>query len=115
MTPKQDLCEEAGDRPVILLNPKVGDVASSSNVMSIRGRAERMAVWESFKIVYAFRLLYKKPYFYPIYGALRYTYGSSWDIYKREGKMKTEKYTYLRSFFEEPGPEQITNSLFPKQ
>ena len=48
--------------------------------MGVRGRKERMAFSKSFAPAYHFRLLYSSGTFFPIRGALRYTYGSSWDV-----------------------------------
>jgi len=57
---------------VVLINPLLQDRQSSSGVMGVRGRAERLAFAESFAEIYHFRLLYSGTTFmYPILGALR--------------------------------------------
>ena len=60
----------ARGRPVLLLNPSLGDRPSSNNVMQIRGRAERRAVMDSFRDIFVLRLLYPSSggYMYPIRG-----------------------------------------------
>jgi Domain of unknown function (DUF1995) len=65
-----DLCVSARGRPVLLLNPSLGDRPSSNNVMQIRGRAERRAVMQSFKDIFVMRLLYPSSggYMFPIGG-----------------------------------------------
>ncbi len=104
----QAMEEAAGDRPMIMINPKLEDVQSAGNVMSIRGRGERREYAEAWKTVYHFRLLYKKPYFFPIYGALRYA-GDKWELYKRFGRMETETYELMRCYQEGmPDAAEIT-------
>ena len=39
-----EMCEAAGERPVILVNPILADRPSSSGVMGVRGRKERMDI-----------------------------------------------------------------------
>ena len=54
--------------------------------------------------MYHFRLLYKKPFFFPIYGALRYGTGGMWELYKKFGKMEQEEWKLLRTYDDgEPG------------
>ena len=55
------LCETAGPRPVLLINPRLVDIPSANNVMQVRGREERQAFVASFEEVYHFRLIYNKP------------------------------------------------------
>ena len=45
--------------------------------------------WEQ---VYHFRLLYKKPYFFPIYGALRFGTGGMWELYIDDLLVQTHVY-----------------------
>jgi hypothetical protein len=67
-----DLLEEmvlaAKGKPMILINPSLADRPSSNNMMQIRGRSERKLIAESFKDIYALRLLYPSSggYMYPI-------------------------------------------------
>jgi hypothetical protein len=60
----------AKGRPLILINPSLQDKPSSNNVMQIRGRKERKEFEDSFKDVFALRLLYPSSggYMYPIKG-----------------------------------------------
>ena len=75
-------CCCVGETPMLLVNPKLGDIQSANNVMSVRGRAEREAYKAIFKTIYHFRLLYKRPFWFPIFGAVRYSYGKEWQLYK---------------------------------
>ena len=59
--------EAVGDKPMIMINPKLDDIQSAGNVMSIRGRQERMDAVAAWREIYHFRLLYRKPYFFPIW------------------------------------------------
>lgn len=112
----QEMEEVVGDRPMIMINPKLGDLQSAGNVMSIRGRGERREYARSWEEVYHFRLLYKKPFFFPIYGALRYTGpGTKWELYKRFGKMESEEYTLQRTYAEgEPNASEITKVILKR-
>ena len=109
----QEMEQTAGDRPIIMINPKLGDIQSAGNVMSIRGRGERMEYVErAWEQVYHFRLLYKKPYFFPIYGALRFGTGGMWELYKKYGKMEAEEWKLLRTYDDgEPGAAEITKRI----
>jgi len=106
----EEMCAVAGARPIVIINPKLGDIMSSSGVMSYRGREERIQFVSTFKPIHHFRLLYKKPFFYPIYGALRMSYGGPWVVYRREGDPDSgvEEYVLAEKFPSEPDPEQIT-------
>jgi len=67
----QEMVEAAAGRPVLLINPKLGDIASSEDVMSVRGRAQRLAFERSFQTIYEWHTLYPAPSrYYPILGAL---------------------------------------------
>lgn len=108
----QQMEEKAGDRPIVLINPELTDIPSSGNVMQVRGRQERMDFVANFKDIYHFRLLYKKPYLYPIYGALRMSYGEPWTVYKRVQKSrKEEDYFPVGSFEKEPSTSDITSCI----
>jgi|Transcript_5102 adenylate kinase len=108
----------AGDRPMIMLNPKLDDIQSAGNVMSIRGRAERMESVARWRECYHFRLLYRKPYFHPIYGALRFAYyENEWEVYKRTGRGEgdvpdPEKYRLIATHDVEPTPDILTKAIW---
>lgn len=73
-------------RPVLLLNPSLGDRPSSNNVMQIRGRAERREFENSFTDIYEMRLLYPSSggYMFPIRGlVLKKDHESPWVIYSK--------------------------------
>ena len=116
----EEMMEVAGNRPMILLNPKLGDIQSAGNVMSIRGRQGRMEFANSWEEIYHFRLLYRKPFFFPIYGALRKSYSSAeeddtWELYKRFGKMDDEYYQLMEVYEKEPNPDQMTKVIWGKR
>jgi adenylate kinase len=104
-------CDAAGSRPVVLLNPRLTDIPSANNVMSVRGRAERMEWVGQFEEVYHFRLIYNKPAIFPIYGCLRHAFGGSWELYKRAGVREFETYKFCAAFDSEPGPPEITDAI----
>ena len=63
-------CEAQGTA-VILINPALEDVQSSSGVMGVRGRSERIAFAASFEEIYHFRNVYSGTTFmFPILGRL---------------------------------------------
>lgn len=103
----------AGDKPMIMINPRLDDIQSAGDVMSIRGRKERMEAVAAWKEIYHFRLLYRKPYFHPIYGALRYTYyENEWELYKREGMRENETYRLLSTYEKEPDADEMTRQIW---
>lgn len=105
--------EVVGDKPMIMINPRLDDIQSAGNVMSVRGRKERMEAVAAWKECYHFRLLYRKPYFHPIYGALRFAYyENEWELYKRTGLGETEKYELLATYDAEPDPEEMTKKIW---
>lgn len=71
---------EKRGKTLILVNPILKDVPSSGGVMGVRGRKERIAFANSFEIGYHFRLLYTTRTYFPIKGALRYSYGGQWEV-----------------------------------
>ena len=75
--------EQAGGKPLVLINPKLTDIQSSGGVMGTRGRQERLDFAASFATGYAFRLLYKGAAMHPIMGALRHEYGGPWEVRRR--------------------------------
>lgn len=103
------MVEAVGDRPLIIVNPRLKDLPSAAGVMQVQGREKRMEFAGSFFVCYNFRLLYLSGTQYPILGALRKAYPSQYEIYKRvdldSGK---EKYVLLGTFNEEPTTEEIT-------
>lgn len=105
--------EAAGARPVLLVNARLVDIPSANAVMQVRGREERMAYAASFEEVYHFRLIYNKPFHFPIYGCLRHAHGSGapWELYKRTGRGEDEAYRFAEAFDKEPDPEQITEAI----
>eukprot|EP00242_Pyramimonas_sp_CCMP2087_P014052 CAMPEP_0198210270 /NCGR_PEP_ID=MMETSP1445-20131203/20000_1 /TAXON_ID=36898 /ORGANISM="Pyramimonas sp., Strain CCMP2087" /LENGTH=348 /DNA_ID=CAMNT_0043884289 /DNA_START=102 /DNA_END=1148 /DNA_ORIENTATION=+ len=111
--PLAAMCETIGDRPVILFNPRLTDVQSAEGIMGVRGRQERLDFEATFETVYHFRLLYNKPYHFPIYGALRKSYGKEWEVYKRKSISKKEEvYTITPvTYKKEPNADQITKSI----
>lgn len=104
----QAMVTAAGERPVIIVNPRLRDLPSAAGVMQIRGREKRMEFASSFFVCYSFRLLYTSGTQYPIMGALRKAYPSQHELYKRvdldSGK---EKYLMLGTFNEEPNGQEI--------
>eukprot|EP00596_Hydrurales_sp_CCMP1899_P005921 CAMPEP_0119045992 /NCGR_PEP_ID=MMETSP1177-20130426/43738_1 /TAXON_ID=2985 /ORGANISM="Ochromonas sp, Strain CCMP1899" /LENGTH=214 /DNA_ID=CAMNT_0007018535 /DNA_START=719 /DNA_END=1360 /DNA_ORIENTATION=- len=76
-----DMCKSAKGRPIILINPKLGDQPSANDVMQIRGRAERKIIENSFQDIFTVRLLYPSNggYMYPIRGmVVKKSYHSMW-------------------------------------
>ena len=109
------MCVAAGSRPVILINPRLAEIPSANGVMGVRGRQERLDFLATFEAVYHFRLIYNKPFHFPIYGALRLAFGGPWELYKRTGSTNynvlDEAYEFRRAFAEEPTPAEITDAI----
>jgi adenylate kinase len=105
---------EAQNKPVILINPKLGDIPASGGVMGVRGRQGRQDFVATFQTCYHFRLLYLGAAMYPIMGAMRHTWGQGWEVYKRvvmPGSNPPERYELIGSFDHEPGPAVITETF----
>ncbi|GBG86181.1 hypothetical protein CBR_g41085 [Chara braunii] len=107
----------AGKRPVIIVNPRLKDMPSAAGVMQVAGRKERMEFVDSFKTCYHFRLLYLSgTNFYPILGALRYSYPGPYEVYKREDlPEKKERYLLMDTFEEEPRGDDFALALAGRQ
>ncbi|XP_010313837.1 adenylate kinase 5, chloroplastic isoform X2 [Solanum lycopersicum] len=73
------MTDAAGNRPIILVNPKLKDLPASSGIMQTMGRDKRLEYAALFEICYQFRLLYYAGTQYPIMGALRMSYPYPYD------------------------------------
>ncbi|KAM0827234.1 hypothetical protein ACQ4PT_068325 [Festuca glaucescens] len=106
------MTDAAGNRPVILVNPRLKDMPASSGVMQTMGRDMRLQYAASFETCYSFRLLFYAGTFYPIMGALRMAYPNKYEIYRRVDEPNgKEKYTLLAEFTENPTADDITNAF----
>jgi len=111
----------ARGKALILLNPLLQDRQSSSGVMGVRGRSERLAFAESFEEVYHFRLLYSGTTFsYPVLGAVRMSRpiggmeADKYVLFQRRESSGAESYEPVGCFAgREPTKEEIT-ALVPR-
>lgn len=71
---------EAKEKQMVLINPRLKDMPSHSGIMGVRGREGRLALADSFRDAYHFRLLFFSGSYYPIMGAMRYEYGGKWQV-----------------------------------
>jgi hypothetical protein len=106
----EDMVTAANGRPMILINPNLGDRPSSNNRMQIRGRAERRAFADSFLEIYEMRLLYPSSggYMFPISGLLmKQDHIAPWIVYqKSEDENGREKYEIEAAFPPYPAPNK---------
>ncbi|KAJ1257868.1 hypothetical protein BS78_10G029300 [Paspalum vaginatum] len=106
------MTDAAGDRPVILVNPRLKDMPGSSGVMQTMGRDMRLKYAASFETCYSFRLLYYAGSFYPIMGALRMAYPNKYEVYRRVDEPNgKEKYVLIAEFTDMPTPDDITSAF----
>ncbi|OEL28284.1 putative adenylate kinase 5, chloroplastic [Dichanthelium oligosanthes] len=106
------MTDAAGDRPVILVNPRLKDMPGSSGIMQTMGRDMRLKYAASFETCYSFRLLYYAGSFYPIMGALRMAYPNKYEIYRRVDEPNgKEKYVLIAEFTDKPTPDDITSAF----
>ncbi|KAL6839162.1 hypothetical protein ACP4OV_031053 [Aristida adscensionis] len=106
------MTDAAGDRPVILVNPRLKDMPASSGVMQTMGRDMRLKYAASFETCYSFRLLFYAGSFYPIMGALRMAYPNKYEIYRRVDESNgKEKYVLIAEFTEKPTADDITSAF----
>mmetsp|Transcript_2988 Transcript_2988/g.3129 ORF Transcript_2988/g.3129 Transcript_2988/m.3129 type:complete len:449 (+) Transcript_2988:231-1577(+) len=102
-----DMCKSAKGRPIILINPKLGDQPSANDVMQIRGRAERKIIENSFQDIFTVRLLYPSNggYMYPIRGmVVKKSYHSMWVAYLHSDKKSPDEYSIIGAFPPNPSP-----------
>ncbi|THU71688.1 hypothetical protein C4D60_Mb04t04130 [Musa balbisiana] len=106
------MTDAAGNRPVILVNPRLKDMPASSGIMQTMGREKRLEYAASFENCYFFRLLYYAGTQYPIMGALRMSYPHGYELYKRiDESYGKEKYKLIATFPKKPTGEEI-NAAF---
>ncbi|GMH18989.1 hypothetical protein Nepgr_020830 [Nepenthes gracilis] len=106
------MTDAAGDRPVILINPRLKDLPSSSGIMQIMGRDKRLEYAASFENCYFFRLLYYAGTQYPIMGALRMSYPFGYELYKRVDESPgKEKYVFLSRFEQKPNADEVNDAF----
>ncbi|GAB2216185.1 hypothetical protein Droror1_Dr00023955 [Drosera rotundifolia] len=106
------MTDAAGDRPVILINPRLKDLPASSGIMQAMGRDQRLVYAASFESCYFFRLLYYIGTQYPIMGAIRMSYPYPYEIYKRVDESPgKEKYIILTTFEQKPTGEEINDTF----
>ncbi|XP_043719839.1 adenylate kinase 5, chloroplastic [Telopea speciosissima] len=106
------MTDSAGNRPVILINPRLKDLPASSGIMQTMGRDKRLEYAASFQSCYTFRLLYYAGTQYPIMGALRMSYPYQYEVYKRvDESSRKEKYIILATFPENPNVDEINDAF----
>lgn len=109
------MTDAAGNRPVILVNPRLKDLPGSSGIMQTMGRDKRLEYAASFENCYSFRLLYYAGTQYPIMGALRMSYPYHYELYKRVDQPSgAEKYEILETFSEKPSSDDVNNAFLGK-
>ncbi|CAN4096604.1 unnamed protein product [Withania somnifera] len=106
------MTDAAGNRPVILVNPKLKDLPGSSGIMQTMGRDKRLEYAASFEMCYQFRLLYFAGTQYPIMGALRMSYPYPYELYKRVDESPgKEKYVSLATFAKRPNIDELNDAF----
>lgn len=106
------MTDAAGNRPVILVNPKLQDLPGSSGIMQTMGRDKRLEYASSFELCYQFRLLYYAGTQYPIMGALRMSYPYPYELYKRVDESPgKEKYVSLATFAKRPNVDEMNDAF----
>ncbi|XP_038890385.1 adenylate kinase 5, chloroplastic isoform X2 [Benincasa hispida] len=106
------MTDAAGDRPVILVNPRLKDLPGSSGIMQTMGREKRLEYAASFEICYFFRLLYYAGTQYPIMGALRMSYPYGYELYKRVDEPSgKERYIELSKYPNRPSTDDINDAF----
>ncbi|KAL6331485.1 hypothetical protein AAG906_011425 [Vitis piasezkii] len=109
------MTDAAGNRPVILVNPRLKDLPGSSGIMQTMGRDKRLEYAASFENCYFFRLLYYAGTQYPIMGAIRMSYPYRYELYKRvDESFGKEKYIILSTFSERPNIDEINDAFLGK-
>ncbi|KAG0503443.1 hypothetical protein HPP92_003515 [Vanilla planifolia] len=108
----QAMTDAAGQRPVILINPRLKDLPGSSGIMQAMGRDKRLEYASSFEDCYFFRLLYYAGTQYPIVGAMRMSYTQEYELYKRvDESFGKEKYVTIASFPVKPTLDEVNDAF----
>lgn len=108
----QAMTVTAGNRPVILINPRLKDLPGSSGIMQTMGRDKRLEYAASFENCYFFRLLYYAGTQYPIMGALRMSHPYRYELSKRVDEPSgKEKYVLIATFPEKPTIIEINDAF----
>lgn len=108
----QAMTDAAGDRPVILVNPRLKDLPASSGIMQTMGRDKRLEYAQSFENCYFFRLLYYAGTQYPIMGALRMSHPYRYELFKRiDDPSGKEKYVIIATFPQQPTVDEINDAF----
>ncbi|CBI25603.3 unnamed protein product, partial [Vitis vinifera] len=109
------MTDAAGNRPVILVNPRLKDLPGSSGIMQTMGRDKRLEYAASFENCYFFRLLYYAGTQYPIMGAIRMSYPYRYELYKRvDESFGKEKYIILSTSSARPNIDEINDAFLGK-
>lgn len=93
----EKLCEEAGDRPVVLLNPRLEDVATIG--IGYAGRQLRERFLNQFESCYYLRPLEQ--------AALLHCYPEPWQLWQEEN----QDYRLVAEFPKKPNPEELDQVL----
>ncbi|KAG6586355.1 Adenylate kinase 5, chloroplastic, partial [Cucurbita argyrosperma subsp. sororia] len=110
------MTDAAGDRPVILVNPRLKDLPGSSGIMQTMGRDKRLEYAASFQICYFFRLLYYAGTQYPIMGALRMSHPYGYELYRRVDEPSgKERYVLLSKYPTRPSTDDINDAFQGKE
>ncbi|KAG0503460.1 hypothetical protein HPP92_003532 [Vanilla planifolia] len=103
----QAMTDAAGQRPVILINPRLKDLPGSSGIMQAMGRDKRLEYASSFEDCYFFRLLY--------YAGTQYqlmSYPQEYELYKRvDESFGKEKYVTIASFPVKPTLDEVNDAF----
>jgi len=103
----EGMVQEAGDRPVILLNPDLTDKMSAAGQQNVRGRQGRMDFANSFETVYHFQNLYVSgTSYFPILGTMTKPHPTSpWVAHQRRDYADGGGEIYLPMISSETRPE----------
>ncbi|KAA8496874.1 Adenylate kinase 5, chloroplastic [Porphyridium purpureum] len=71
------------ERPILLINPRLGEVPSHSGVMQVQGRRERLDFVGQIPRAFVMELLYKSGTWYPLRGILFRAYPGDFELWKR--------------------------------
>lgn len=103
------MVERARGRPVIILNPRLGDVPSHSGVMQVAGRADRIRFLECITDIFYLRLLFKPGTNFPLRGILFRSFPGPWQLWLPEDS--DTKYSLVLTAPNRPSSSEITSAL----
>lgn len=105
------LANRVGERPIILINPRLSDVPSAEGIMGVKGRGERNAFRDSWVAPFYMRLLFDAGTLYPLRAIVYRAYGRTgdrWQVWLPGEEMgEIDTFECMGEFEDRPRADEI--------